>query len=264
LGEERAKKALIDVRSKTGKLRVKLIELSGGRRVHLDVVTGKGTSHQLNEVSIPTKSITGNIEVFLPRSFSGPLHAQSVAGEITILPRLASTMEVVAAREDDALVMISPAPPTPWTVLSGDDSSSVEVPPATPIEEGMPPGPPYVGPNRGSLTAISETGGPTTTHPNPRARAGSPSPKPWAKYTPEQDDGRFRRNGRPTSLPFDLNELMPYGTNGFGAGAQGWNGDFASVVSAKGNIVVGFVGEDVESGKKGFWKRLIGAFKGKN
>ena len=43
LGEEHAKKALIDVRSKTGKLRVKLIELSGGRRVHLDVVTGKGT-----------------------------------------------------------------------------------------------------------------------------------------------------------------------------------------------------------------------------
>lgn len=44
LGEERANKALIDVRSKIGKVKVKLIELSGGRRVHLDVVTGKGTS----------------------------------------------------------------------------------------------------------------------------------------------------------------------------------------------------------------------------
>ena len=38
----------------------------------------------------------------------------SVAGEITILPRLASTMEVVAAREDDALVIVCPAPsPSP-------------------------------------------------------------------------------------------------------------------------------------------------------
>jgi len=262
--EEHPEKALIDVRSKTGKLRVKLIELSGGRRVHLDVVTGKGTSRLLIGVPIPTKSVTGNIEVFLPRSFSGPLHVHSVAGEITLLPRLASTMEVVAAREDDVLVMISPAPPTPWTVLHDDDSSSVEVPPATPIEEGMPPGPRSVGQNGGSLTAISETGGPATAHSNPRARVGSPSPKPWAKYTMEQDDGRFRHNGRPTSLPFDFSELRPYGMNGFGAGAQDWNGDFASVVSAKGNVVVGFVGEDVESGKKGFWKRLIGAFKRKN
>ena len=44
LGEERADKALIDVRSKTGKVKVKPIEMSGGRRVHLDVVNGKGTS----------------------------------------------------------------------------------------------------------------------------------------------------------------------------------------------------------------------------
>lgn len=185
-----------------------------------------------------------------------------MTGEITILPRLASTMEVVAAREDDALVMVSPAPPTPWTVLSDDDSSSVEVP----IEEEMPLGSHYVGQDRGSLTAISETGGPTTTttHPNPGPRIGSPSPKPWAKYSPEQDDGRFRRKNRPVSLPFDFNELRPYGTNGFGAGAQDWNGDFASVVSAKGNVVVGLVGEDVESGKQGFWKKLTGAFKGRN
>jgi hypothetical protein len=41
LGEEHAEKALIDVRSKTGKRGVKLIELSGAKRVHLDVVTGK-------------------------------------------------------------------------------------------------------------------------------------------------------------------------------------------------------------------------------
>lgn len=187
-----------------------------------------------------------------------------MAGEITILPRLASTMEVIAAREDDALVMISPAPPSPWTVLSDDDGSSVEVPSVTPNEEGMPPGPLYGGQNVGSLTAISETGGPATSHPNPRSRVGSPSPKPWAKYTaPEQEHGRTGRNARPLSLPFDFKELKPYGTNGFGAGAQDWNGDFASAVSAKGNVVVGFVGEDVESGKEGFWKRLLGAFKGK-
>ena len=172
-------------------------------------------------------------------------------------------MEVVAAREDDALVMISPAPPTPWTILSDDDSSSVEVLPVTLSEEGMPPGPLYGGQNMGSLTAISETGA-TTSHSNPRARVGSPSPKPWAIYTaPEQGDGRISRSGRPASLPIDFNELRPYGANGFGAGAQAWNGDFASVVSAKGNVIVGFVGEDVESGKKGFWKRLFGVFKGK-
>ena len=173
-------------------------------------------------------------------------------------------MEVVAAREDDALVMVSPAPPTPWTVLSDDDNSSMEIPPATPIEEGMPPGPLYGGQNRGSLTGISETGGPTSTHSsNPGPRVGSPSPKPWSKYTPEHDNGGFCRtgNGRPISLPFDLNALRP--CNSFGAGAQDWNGDFASVVSAKGNVVVGIVGEDVESGKKGFWKSVIGAFKGK-
>ena len=264
LGEETAKKALVDVRSKTGKVRVRLIELNGGRRVHLDVVTGKGMPHQLIEVPTPTESVTGDTEVFLPRSFSGPLHVHSVAGEITILPRLASTMEVVAAREDDALVMISPAPPTPWTFLSEDDSSSVEEPPVTPSEEGVPSGPLYGGQNVSSLTPISETGGPTTSHSNPRSRMGSPSPKPWAKHTaPEQEQGRISRNGRPISLPFDLNELRPYGVNGFGAGAQDWNGDFASVVSAKGNVVVGFVGEDVESGKKGLWKRFIGAFRGK-
>jgi len=173
-------------------------------------------------------------------------------------------MEVVAAREGDALVMVSPAPPTPWTVLSDDDSSSVEGPPATPIEEGMPPETHYFGQTQGSLTAISETNGPTAAHSNPRPRVGSPSPKPRAKYTQEQDDGRFRRNGRPLSPPFDLNELRPNGTNGFGAGAQLWNGDSAGVVSTKGNVVVGFVGEDVESGKEGFWKGLIGAFKRTN
>ena len=216
------------------------------------------------EIPTPTKNATGDIEVFLPRSFSGPLHVHSVAGEITILPRLASTMEVVAARGDDALVMISPAPPTPWTVLFDDDGSSVEAPPLTPNEEAIPSGPLYSGQNVASLTAISETGGPATSHSSPRSRVGSPSPKPWAKYTaPEQEPGRIGRKGRPMSLPFDLNELRRYGANGFGAGAQDWNGDFASAVSVKGNIVVGFVGEDVESGKKGFWKKLFGTFKGK-
>jgi hypothetical protein len=106
----------------------------------------------------------------------------------------------------------------------------------------MPSGTNYFGQNRGSLTAISETDGPTTTHSKPRPRVGSPSPKPRAKYTPEQDDGGICHKRRLTSLPFDLNELRPYGTNGFGAGAQDWNGDLASVVSAKGNVVVGFVG----------------------
>ncbi len=66
--------------------------------------------------------------------------------------------------------------------------------------------------------------------------------------------------GRPISLLFDLHQLRPCGTKGFSAGAQDWNGDFVSVVSAKGNVVVGIVGEDVETGKKGFWKRLIVAF----
>lgn len=47
-GKKHAKQALID-----GKLGVKLITLSGGRRVHLDVITGKGTSCQLTEV--PTR-----------------------------------------------------------------------------------------------------------------------------------------------------------------------------------------------------------------
>jgi hypothetical protein len=173
-------------------------------------------------------------------------------------------MEVVSAREDDALVMVSPAPPTLWIVLSDDDSSSMEVPPATPAEEGTPSGPLNGGQSVGPLTAISGTGGPTTSHSNPRTRVRSPSPKPCAKYsTLEQGDGRISRNGRPPSLPFNLNELRPYGPNGFGAGAQAWNGDFASAVSAKGNVIVGSVGEDVDSGKKGFWKRLISAFKGK-
>lgn len=50
-------------------------------------------------------------------------------------------MEVVAACEGDALVMVSPAPPTPWTVLLDDNSSGMEVPPATPLEEELPLGP---------------------------------------------------------------------------------------------------------------------------
>ena len=76
------------------------------------------------------------------------------------------------------------------------------------------------------------------------------------------DDFCRTGNGRPVSLPFDLNALRPF--NGSGAGAQYRNGDFASVVSAKGNVVVGIAGEDIESGKKGFWKRVIGAFKSKD
>jgi len=71
LGEERAKKALMDVRTKTGKLRVKLIELSGGRRVHLDVVTGKGTSRQPIEVPIPTKTSQETSR------FSFPVHSMA-------------------------------------------------------------------------------------------------------------------------------------------------------------------------------------------
>jgi hypothetical protein len=55
--------------------------------------------------------------------------------------------------------------------------------------------------------------------------------------------------------------LRPYGANGFGVGAQDWNGDFASVVSWKGDVVVGFARDAVEW--KGFWKRLIRTFKGK-
>ncbi|KAG8806927.1 hypothetical protein FRC17_004722 [Serendipita sp. 399] len=49
-------------------------------------------------------------------AFSGPLHVHT-DGEITLLPRLAATMEVISAREDDALVMITsnskplPSPP---------------------------------------------------------------------------------------------------------------------------------------------------------
>src|SRR5260370_25220443 len=129
-------------------------------------------------------------------------------------------MEGIAAREDDALVMVSPARPTPWTVLSGDDSSSVEVLPVTPVEEGTPPGPLSSAQNSSSLTAISETGGPTTSRSYPRARVGSPSPKPWAKHALEQDDGRVSRKGRPTSLPFHFIELRAFGANGVGAGVQ--------------------------------------------
>lgn len=69
LGQEHAKKALIDVRSKTGKLRVKLIELSGGRRVHLDVVTGKGTSRHPIKGTIPTKTSQETSR------FSSPVHS---------------------------------------------------------------------------------------------------------------------------------------------------------------------------------------------
>jgi hypothetical protein len=56
LGEEHANKALLDVRSRTGKVPVKLIGLSGVRRVYLDVATGKGSSRQRQYLgSNPTK-----------------------------------------------------------------------------------------------------------------------------------------------------------------------------------------------------------------
>jgi hypothetical protein len=54
----------------------------------------------------------GDIEVFVPRTFSGPLHVHT-DGEITLLPRLAASMEVISARDDDALVMITSSKATP-------------------------------------------------------------------------------------------------------------------------------------------------------
>lgn len=98
VGNSRAQKANIDVKAKQGRAVVKVVEIVEGRRLNLDVATGKG-----------------EIEVFLPRTFSGPLHVHT-EGEITLLPRLAAAMEVITAREDDALVMVTPStkvPPSP-------------------------------------------------------------------------------------------------------------------------------------------------------
>lgn len=96
-GSSRANKANVDVRSKSGKVAIKVMEIAEGRRLNLDTTTVKG-----------------DIEVFLPRTFSGPLHMHT-EGEITLLPRLAETMEVIQAREDDALVMITSPRPSPST-----------------------------------------------------------------------------------------------------------------------------------------------------
>jgi hypothetical protein len=94
-GSSRASKANVDIRSKSGKVTIKVVEIVEGRRLNLDTNTGKG-----------------DIEVFLPRTFSGPLHMHT-EGEITLLPQLAATMEIIQAREDDALVMIKSPKPSP-------------------------------------------------------------------------------------------------------------------------------------------------------
>lgn len=96
-GSSKANKANVDVRSRSGKVAIKVTEIAEGRRLNLDTTTMKG-----------------DIEVFLPRTFSGPLHVHT-EGEITLLPRLAATMEVIQAREDDALVMITSPRPSPST-----------------------------------------------------------------------------------------------------------------------------------------------------
>ncbi|CCA71249.1 hypothetical protein PIIN_05188 [Serendipita indica DSM 11827] len=108
-GDNRSNRANIDVRTKNGKAAVKVVEIGPERRVNLDILTAKG-----------------DIEVFIPRKFSGPLHMHT-DGEITLLPRLASSMEVISAREDDALVMIKsnskPLPPSPTGSSSRQNQS---------------------------------------------------------------------------------------------------------------------------------------------
>jgi len=94
-GSSRTNKANVDIRSKNGKVAIKVMEIVEGRRLNLDATTAKG-----------------DIEVFLPRTFSGPLHVHT-EGEITLLPQLAGTMKVIQAREDDALVMVTSHKPSP-------------------------------------------------------------------------------------------------------------------------------------------------------
>ncbi|PVF99818.1 hypothetical protein CPB86DRAFT_261805 [Serendipita vermifera] len=90
-GSNIASRANVDVRNKHGKTNLKLMDIAQGRKINLEVF-----------------SVEGNIEVFLPRSFSGLLHVHT-DGDITLLPSVAGSMEVVSARDDDALVMIAPS-----------------------------------------------------------------------------------------------------------------------------------------------------------
>ncbi|KAG9042396.1 hypothetical protein FS842_002199 [Serendipita sp. 407] len=135
MGSSKSTKANIDVRTKNAKAAVKVVEIIEGRRINLDISTVKG-----------------DIEVFIPRAFSGPLHVHT-DGEITLLPRLAATMEIISAKEDDALVMITstskPLPPSPTVSRNNTGTGGT----STPIMSGFGA---WLHPQMGSRTQLYE------------------------------------------------------------------------------------------------------------
>ncbi|CAG8554835.1 2815_t:CDS:2, partial [Acaulospora colombiana] len=78
-GSNIASRANIDVRNKHGKTNLKLMDIAPGRKINLEIFSVEGLLH---------------------------VHTD---GEIMLLPSVAGAMEVVSARDDDALVMIAPS-----------------------------------------------------------------------------------------------------------------------------------------------------------
>lgn len=85
-------KARVDIRSDQGDVQISVPEIQEKRNVSLDIETRRG-----------------NITVFIPRTYDGPINLYSKRGNLVFLPILTSRMRIIKAKEDEALVMIVPS-----------------------------------------------------------------------------------------------------------------------------------------------------------
>jgi hypothetical protein len=85
-------KARVDIRTDQGSVELNLPEIQGQRNLSLDVETRRG-----------------DITVFIPRNYDGPINLYSKRGTLVFLPVLTSRMRIIKAKEDEALVMVVPS-----------------------------------------------------------------------------------------------------------------------------------------------------------
>jgi len=99
-------KARVDIRTDQGDVHINMQEIQEQRNVSIDIETRRG-----------------NITLFIPRTYDGPINLYSKQGNLIFLPVLTSRMRIIKAKEDEALVMIVPSNGASGSRISGPGGS---------------------------------------------------------------------------------------------------------------------------------------------
>ncbi|KAH7101488.1 hypothetical protein BKA62DRAFT_618793, partial [Auriculariales sp. MPI-PUGE-AT-0066] len=102
-------RAVVNVSTRQGQITLNVYQIDSGRHLNLKV-----------------ESRQGDIHIFLPRSFCGPIHLQNKKGTVTFLPQVKAAARVLRAAEYDAMVILGEAAlnPNPFGII-GDYMSIV-------------------------------------------------------------------------------------------------------------------------------------------